>query len=69
MTEVQKYIKDNKDRFLEELLGLLKIPSVSADPKYKKMFKLRQNLLKKSYISRLQPRKNISDQRTPHCLW
>ncbi len=28
------YISNNKDRFLEELVDLLKIPSVSADPAY-----------------------------------
>ena len=36
MKAVQAYIKDNKKRFLDELLDLLRIPSVSADPKYKK---------------------------------
>ncbi len=35
MQEVQNYIQANKDRFLEELLELLKIPSVSADPSFK----------------------------------
>ncbi len=29
------YQAENKDRFLDELLGLLRIPSVSADSKYK----------------------------------
>lgn len=29
------YIEKNKDRFINELLDLLRIPSVSADPKYK----------------------------------
>jgi len=35
MNSVQSYIENNKDRFLEELLELLRIPSVSADPAYK----------------------------------
>lgn len=35
MQAVQDYIKSNKERFLEELLELLRIPSVSADPAYK----------------------------------
>ena len=35
MQKVQDYIQNNKDRFLEELLELLRIPSVSADPAYK----------------------------------
>lgn len=32
---IKQYIQENKDRFLEELLDLLRIPSVSADPKFK----------------------------------
>ncbi|ARV16189.1 dipeptidase [Polaribacter sp. SA4-12] len=36
MNNIQSYIKDNKERFLNELVDLLKIPSVSADSAYKK---------------------------------
>jgi acetylornithine deacetylase/succinyl-diaminopimelate desuccinylase-like protein len=32
----EKYLQENKDRFLEELIELLKIPSVSADPSFAK---------------------------------
>lgn len=32
---VKQYIQENKDKFLNELLDLLRIPSVSADPKFK----------------------------------
>ena len=32
---MKAYIEQNKDRFLSELLDLLRIPSVSADPKFK----------------------------------
>lgn len=35
MKEVQKYLNANQKRFLEELMELLRIPSISADPKYK----------------------------------
>jgi len=35
MSATDSYIKANEDRFLNELLDLLRIPSVSADPKYK----------------------------------
>ena len=35
MKNVQKYIDKNKDRFLNELIEILKIPSISADPAYK----------------------------------
>ncbi|MCB0706594.1 MAG: dipeptidase [Saprospiraceae bacterium] len=34
MQKTQTYIQSNKERFLEELLELLRIPSVSADPAY-----------------------------------
>ncbi len=34
MENTNHYIQENKDRFLNELLELLKIPSISADPKY-----------------------------------
>ena len=36
MDYIKKYIDQNKDRFVSELVELLKIPSISADPKYKK---------------------------------
>ena len=36
MEYINKYIEDNKDRFINELIELLKIPSISADPSYKK---------------------------------
>ena len=35
MDNIQPYIAQNKDRFLSELMELLRIPSVSADSKYK----------------------------------
>ena len=35
MSNVPQYIETHKERFLNELLDLLRIPSVSADPKYK----------------------------------
>ena len=36
MSKIKTYIENNKDRFLNELIDLLKIPSVSADSAYKK---------------------------------
>ncbi|SIQ19070.1 dipeptidase [Maribacter ulvicola] len=34
MKNVKNYLSENKDRFLNEIIELLKIPSVSADPAY-----------------------------------
>lgn len=36
MNNLKEYIQENKDRFIEELIELLKIPSISADSKYGK---------------------------------
>ncbi|HEY0668917.1 MAG TPA: dipeptidase [Sphingobacteriaceae bacterium] len=36
MNEIKEYIEKHKQRFLDELFDLLRFPSVSADPKYKK---------------------------------
>ncbi|HET8810211.1 MAG TPA: dipeptidase [Flavobacteriaceae bacterium] len=36
MKDRRTYIEKHKDRFLDELIELLKIPSISADPAYKK---------------------------------
>ena len=35
MQNISTYIKDNKQRFIDELIELLKIPSISADSAYK----------------------------------
>ena len=35
MEHLKNYINENKDRFINELVELLKIPSISADPAYK----------------------------------
>jgi acetylornithine deacetylase/succinyl-diaminopimelate desuccinylase-like protein len=34
MEHIKTYIQEHKDRFLEELMDLLRIPSISADPAY-----------------------------------
>jgi len=50
MEKVSQYIAQHKDRFLEELLDLLRIPSVSADPAFaadvrKTAIKVQESLL------------------------
>ena len=48
MKKTQSYIKKNKKRFLEELLDLLRIPSISADPAYKEAMLTTANFVAKS---------------------
>lgn len=35
MEDIKNYVETHKDRFIDELIDLLKIPSISADPAYK----------------------------------
>ncbi len=32
MNSIETYVQENKKRFIDELIELLKIPSISADP-------------------------------------
>ncbi len=49
--QVKEYIEQHKDRFLEELLTLLRIPSVSADPAYKDDVRAMAQATKESLIA------------------
>lgn len=49
-SEVKAYIETNKDRFLDELFHLLRIPSVSADSKLKDEVRNAANYLKQKLI-------------------
>ena len=51
MEETQKYINQNQEKFLNELLDLLRIPSISADPKYTNDVLLCAQKLKKGFDS------------------
>ena len=51
MEAVQEYINQNKDRFLEELLDLLRIPSVSADPAFAEDVRKTAHFVKDSLLS------------------
>ncbi|MGM0944027.1 MAG: dipeptidase [Bacteroidota bacterium] len=48
---VNQFIQDHKERFLNELLDLLRIPSVSADPKFKDEVFKAANFVKESLIN------------------
>lgn len=51
MQKVQEYIQSNQNRFLEELMALLRIPSVSADSKYKEDVQKTAEFIRESLIS------------------
>nr|MBA3986397.1 M20/M25/M40 family metallo-hydrolase [Flavobacteriales bacterium] len=48
MNSAKSYIEEHKDRFLDELIALLKMPSISADPAYKKDIIATADAVKKS---------------------
>ncbi len=48
MKSAKSYIEENKQRFIDELIELLKIPSISADSAYKKDIKLTADAVKSS---------------------
>ena len=50
MKKVQAYLVENKDRFLDELLEMLRIPSVSADAKQKDEMLKMANMVKERLI-------------------
>ena len=51
MTTIKSYVQENKDRFINELIELLKIPSVSADPNHKDDLLKTANAIKDSLKS------------------
>ncbi len=58
MVSIEQYIEANKDRFLEELFGLIRIPSISSKPEHKDdMYKAAEywkNLLLKAGVDNAQ---------------
>ncbi len=50
MKDTKTYVEENKQRFIDELIELLKIPSISADSKYKKEMLQTAEAVKKSLL-------------------
>ncbi|HTA83764.1 MAG TPA: dipeptidase [Bacteroidia bacterium] len=50
MKEIKEYVNANKQRFIDELIEFLSIPSVSADPAYKKDVARAADWVKKSLL-------------------
>ncbi len=57
-SQIRDYIEKNRDNYLEEIFELLKIPSISADPKYKdeviKAATFLQNKLKEAKADKVE---------------
>jgi acetylornithine deacetylase/succinyl-diaminopimelate desuccinylase-like protein len=51
MNNIKTYVAQNKQRFLDELIELLKIPSVSADPNFSKDVIATADIVKNSLIN------------------
>ena len=51
MKDTKAYVKENKQRFLNELIELLKLPSISADPAYKKDMLATAEAVKKELLA------------------
>lgn len=50
MKDIKSYVEENKERFLNELIDLLKIPSISADSNYKNSMLQTAEALKKNLL-------------------
>ncbi|MCK5825029.1 MAG: dipeptidase [Ichthyobacteriaceae bacterium] len=50
MSDIKNYIEENKDRFLDELFDLIRIPSISADPTHIDDMHKTAEAIKKSLI-------------------
>jgi len=51
MKEIKSYVESNKDRFLEELFDLIRIPSISAKKEAKDDMFLTTEFIKRSLLS------------------
>ncbi len=51
MTDIKNYIDQNKQRFLDELFEILRIPSISADPVHKNDMLTTANFVKEKLIA------------------
>jgi len=62
------YQEKNKDRFLEELLALLRIPSVSARTENKNDMLTCAEAVKKSLVEAGYNSNDLSYRRAPNCI-
>ena len=70
MQNIQSYVQQHQDRFIKELLELLKIPSISADPAYKKdIVKTAAEIKKRLQHAGCDHGRNLRNSRIPHCVW
>jgi acetylornithine deacetylase/succinyl-diaminopimelate desuccinylase-like protein len=67
MENIKSYIDKNKDRFINELIEMLKIPSVSADSKYKADVVRTAEFVKNSLVEAGADK--VENTRSPDCIW
>jgi hypothetical protein len=66
MENIKSYVQQNKDRFIKELIELLKIPSVSADA-YLKMLSIHLRGRKAKFRARFC--RNMRNSRVIYRVW
>ena len=69
MKSAKPYIAQHKDRFIDELISLLKIPSISADKAYAKDVIRTADVIKSSLEKAgCDACRNMPDSRVPYCV-
>ena len=70
MHTVKNYINENKDRFIAELIELLKMPSISADSAYSQdVLNTAEAVKKRLGKGRLRQGGNMRNTRLPYRIW
>ena len=69
MTQAKDYIENHKNRFLDELFELLRLPSVSADSAFKKDVIATAELVAKQWIWPGVTWLRSTRLRKSYCLW
>jgi acetylornithine deacetylase/succinyl-diaminopimelate desuccinylase-like protein len=69
MENIKSYVQENKDRFIKELIELLKIPSVSADTAYSRCYRHIRGRKAKFRASRMWFCRNMRNSRLSYRVW
>jgi acetylornithine deacetylase/succinyl-diaminopimelate desuccinylase-like protein len=70
MNSIQSFLKNHKNRLINELIALLKIPSVSADSAYKKdVLRTADFVLDSLKKAGCDQRRNMRNSWVSDCIW